>query len=159
MSTSAPFDDDLLVLLYDVARGLRRRADQLARERGTTRAQWVVLGRLARNPGLSQSELACIAEVEPITMGRLIDRMEARGLVERRPDPKDRRLRRVHLTERAKPLLDEVGDFRGRMHAVTTQGLDDAELAGLRASLMRMKANLAEDKNPSNDPILSLETA
>src|SRR2546429_8591079 len=85
------FDPDLLILLYDVARQMRTRADQRARTRGMTRAQWVILAHLERQPGLSQNELAAIVEVEPITIGRLVDRLESRGLLERRSDPKDRR--------------------------------------------------------------------
>src|SRR5665213_918042 len=73
------FDRDLLILLHDVARFLRTRSDQLARARGMTRAQWIILARLARQPGLSQNELATICEVEPITIGRLVDRLDARA--------------------------------------------------------------------------------
>src|SRR5208282_6219344 len=91
------FDRDPLIVLYDVARLLRTRFDQRARTYGMTRAQWVILARLSRQPGLSQNEMAAICEVEPITVGRLIDRLEMRGLVERRPDPADRRIRRLHL--------------------------------------------------------------
>ena len=76
------FDPELLLLLYDVARQMRTRADQRARTRGMTRAQWVILAHLERQPGLSQNELAAIVEVEPITIGRLVDRLEARGLVD-----------------------------------------------------------------------------
>src|SRR5437016_13859510 len=97
------FDPELLVLLYDVARQMRTRADQRARTRGMTRAQWVILAHLERQPGLSQNELAAIVEVEPITIGRLVDRLEARRLVERRSDPKDRRGWRAHMTPGATP--------------------------------------------------------
>src|SRR5256714_13956159 len=85
------FDPDLLILLYDVARQMRTRADQRARTRGMTRAQWVILARLERQPGMSQNEMAAVVEVEPITIARLVDRLEARGLVERKADPRDRR--------------------------------------------------------------------
>src|SRR6516225_11008179 len=77
-------DRDPLILVYDVARLLRTRFDQRARAYGMTRAQWIILARLERQPGLSQNELAAICEVEPITVGRLIDRLEMRGFVERR---------------------------------------------------------------------------
>ena len=91
------FDRDLLILLNDVARLMRTRFDRRARAQGMTRAQWFILARLSHHPGQSQNELAAVCEVEPITVGRLIDRLEARGLVERRPDPMDRRIRRLHL--------------------------------------------------------------
>src|SRR6478736_3064122 len=85
-------DRDPVVLLYDVARIMRTKFDQRARARGMTRAQWHILARVERQPGLSQSELAAICEVEPITVARLVDRLEKRGLLERRPDPNDRRI-------------------------------------------------------------------
>jgi len=138
-------ENDLLVLLYDVARMIRRRADQLARLRGTTRAQWLVLAHLSRHPGLSQSELASLVEVEPISVARLIDKLEARGLVERRLDPHDRRLRRLHLTPNARPLLEEVDTMRANLNAAVTEGLDPSSLACVSQVLQRMKANLAEE--------------
>lgn len=105
-------DRDFLILLNDVARLLRTRFDQMARTRGMTRAQWVILARLSRQPGMSQNELAGVCEVEPITIGRLIDRLESRGLVERRSDPKDRRVRRLHLLPAAQPFLEEINGYK-----------------------------------------------
>src|ERR1051325_3063502 len=95
---------------------LRTRFDQFARTLGLTRAQAIILSRLSRQPGLSQNEMAAICEVEPITVGRLIDRLEARGLVERRADPSDRRIRRLHLLPAAKPILETITDARESMH-------------------------------------------
>src|SRR5262249_36087675 len=83
---TSDLESDLLVVLYDVARQMRTVVDQIAREHGRTRAQWIILLRLEREPGLSQNELAAIAEVAPITIARLVDRLEECGLVERRPD-------------------------------------------------------------------------
>src|SRR5215471_5116946 len=97
MMTTAT-NDEFLFLLHDVARLMRTRSDQRARRRGMTRAQWVILIWLQRQPGLSQNELAGLVEVEPITVGRLVDRLEARGLVERCADPKDRRVWRLRRT-------------------------------------------------------------
>ena len=108
------FDPELLVLLYDVARQMRTRADQRARTSGMTRAQWVILAHLERQPGLSQNELAAIVEVEPITIGRLVDRLEARGLVERRSDPKDRRVTFLTALLRSKPNPKAQNDRQKR---------------------------------------------
>ena len=91
------FQRDLMFLVHDVARLLRVDADKRASVHGMTRAQWGILIWLERQPGLSQKELAELLEVEPITVARLIDRLEGRGMVERRPDPKDRRIWRLHL--------------------------------------------------------------
>jgi len=100
------FQRDLLFLLHDVARLLRVDADKRASAHGMTRAQWGILIWLDRQPGLSQKELAELLEVEPITVARLIDRLEARGMVERRPDPKDRRIWRLHLRPPARAMLN-----------------------------------------------------
>src|SRR5690349_15427227 len=112
----ASFDRDPLILLHDVARMMRTRFDQFARTLGLTRAQAIILSRLSRQPGLSQNEMATICEVEPITVGRLIDRLEARGLVERRADPSDRRIRRLHLLPAAEPLLAEIDFYRNQLN-------------------------------------------
>src|ERR1700756_5444866 len=105
-------DRDPLIVLHDVARLLRTRFDQKARAYDMTRAQGVILVRLERQPGISQNEMAAICEVEPITVGRLVDRLEARGLIERRPDPGDRRVRRLHLLPAAKPVLADIEAYK-----------------------------------------------
>ena len=112
--------------MHDVARLLRQDADRRARAHGMTRAQWVILFWLERQPGLSQKELSEILEVEPITVARLIDRLEARGMVERRADPKDRRIWRLHLRPPAEPVLAELHDERAAMHAMATADIDPA---------------------------------
>src|SRR5215510_4641215 len=129
-------DRDPLILLYDVARLLRTRFDQRARAYGMTRAQWVILARLERQPGISQNEMAAICEVEPITVGRLVDRLEAHGLVQRRSDPADRRIRRLHLLPAAKPILEEIGRQREWMSQRLTTGLDERTLNGLADTLL-----------------------
>ncbi len=108
-------DRDPLVLLHDVARTMRTRFDQRARTRGMSRAQWIILARLERQPGLSQNELASICEVEPITVARLVDRLEKNGVVERRPDPRDRRIWRLHNLPGAQPILDEISEYRRQL--------------------------------------------
>ena len=142
------FDRDLMILLHDVARMLRTRSDQRARARGMTRAQWVILARLARQPGISQNELAQICEVEPITVGRLIDRLEAHGLVERRGDPKDRRVRRLHLLPSAEPILEEIAAYREALNEQLVDGLDDAARNKLIDMLIFMKTKLSTDNTP-----------
>jgi MarR family transcriptional regulator, transcriptional regulator for hemolysin len=142
-------NDEFLFLLHDLARLMRTRADQRARRRGMTRAQWVILIWLERQPGLSQNELAALVEVEPITVGRLVDRLEARGLVERCADPKDRRVWRLRLTPAASAVLDEIEDYRAELHDLITVGLDAAKLQVMTDVLIRMKANLlAELREP-----------
>src|ERR1700689_2926532 len=91
-----------------------------------TRAQWGILIWLERQPGLSQKELAELLEVEPITVARLADRLEARNLLERRPDPADRRIWRLHLLPAAQPVLDELIIHRDELLALLTAKLDPA---------------------------------
>src|ERR1700687_695104 len=144
------FDPELLVLLYDVARQMRTRADQRGPTRGMTRAQWVILAHLERQPGLSQNELAAIVEVEPIPVGPLVDRLEARVLVERRSDPRDRRVWRLQLMPAATPILREIKKYRAELHELMTAGLDPATLRVMADGLLRMKANLAAELRESD---------
>jgi MarR family transcriptional regulator, transcriptional regulator for hemolysin len=140
------FDRDLLIILHDVARTLRTKFDQKARAtHAMTRAQWIILSRLDRQPGMSQNEMAAICEVEPITVARLIDRLEARGLVERRADPTDRRIKRLHLLPAAKPILETINDARESMNARITAGLDEKTRNTLIDALLVLKENLANE--------------
>jgi len=143
---SQSFDRDLLILLYDVARAIRTRFDQKARaSHAMTRAQWIILSRLDRQPGISQNEMAAICEVEPITVARLVDRLEARGLVERRADPSDRRIRRLHLLPAAKPIVETIADARAVMSERITAGLDEKTCETLIDGLLKIKENLANE--------------
>ena len=149
---TSELDHEFLFLLYDVARRMRTRADQRARKRGMTRAQWVILTWLERQPDLSQNELAALVEVEPITVGRLIDRLEARGLVERRADPKDRRVWRLRLKPESAAMLREIEDYRGEIHTLVTHGIGEPTLAAMTAGLLKMKANLAREAVEMREP-------
>jgi len=140
-----PQSSDLLFLLHDVARLLRHEADRRAGARGMTRAQWVILFWLQRQPGLSQKELAEILEVEPITVARLIDRLEDRGMVERRDDPHDRRIWRLHLCPPAEPVLHDLHAERADMLRMVSVGLDMDTLGALKEGLCRMKVNVVAD--------------
>lgn len=96
-------DDERYIgyIIADVARLLRMVCDRRVRKLGLTRAQWLAVTRLHRRPGLSQSEVADLLEVEKATACRLLDRLEAKKWIERRPDKKDRRVKRIYLTSRA----------------------------------------------------------
>ena len=135
----AEFQRDLLFLLHDVARLLRVDADKRARQHDMTRAQWGILIWLERQPGISQKELAELLEVEPITVARLIDRLEARGMVERRPDPRDRRIWRLHLRAAAHAVLYEIAQQRAEITRMVTAGLNDDVIDSLTGALLRMK--------------------
>ena len=145
----ADFERDLLFLLNDVARLLRVDADKRARAHGMTRAQWGILIWLERQPGISQKELAELLEVEPITVARLVDRLEARGMVERRPDPRDRRIWRLHLSPPAHLALREINQQRAGMAAMVTNDIDEDSQTIMIEALVRMKAILTRDSHPT----------
>jgi MarR family transcriptional regulator for hemolysin len=139
------FHRDLLFLLNDVGRLLRVEADKRARQHGMTRAQWAILIWLERQPGISQKELSELLEVEPITVARLVDRLQARGMVERRPDPRDRRIWRLHLLAPAREVLHEIDDHRADMTRIVTDGIDETTLETVTEALLRMKSTLTHD--------------
>lgn len=130
-------------LLHDCARLMRRNFERRARAIGLTRAQWAAIAHLRRNEGCNQSTLAELLEVEPITLARLLDRMEAAGWVKRRPDPKDRRARLVFLTEKAKPLLDKLADFAADARAAAFAGMTPEEQERAIDMLIRVRGNLS----------------
>ena len=134
--------------LNDVARLLRTLADQRARELGTTRAQWAVLVRLQRCEGVKQAELADSLDLSPITLGRLIDKLTASGLVERRDDAHDRRAHRLFLTPKAKPALDQLGRLGEEMMGRALAGLAPDAQDTLKQSLERIRNNLKGELSP-----------
>jgi MarR family transcriptional regulator for hemolysin len=129
-------------LLYDAARLLRRDFDRRARSLGLTRAQWSVLAHLKRNEGSKQAAVADTLELEPITLVRLLDRLEAAGWVERRPDPGDRRARQLYLTEKARPVLDQLMALASETRAVALAGFSEPEREILIEALTKVRANL-----------------
>ena len=131
-------------LVHDVARLLRKRLEQRARAAGIglSRAQWQVLAHIARCEGIHQAGLAAILDIEPITLVRLLDRLEAMGLVERRLDPKDRRQRNLFLTERAAPELERIRELGAEVREEALAGLDAETRKRLLAELGRIKGNL-----------------
>ena len=133
------------MVLSDVARLMRTRADARARAHGMTRAQWMILVRLERQPGMSQNELAALVEVEPITVGRLVDRLERRGFVERRPDATDRRIWRLHLMPAATPMLKEIAKARAELNTILVADISQKNLDATLDCLLQMKANLAAE--------------
>src|SRR5262245_11120028 len=141
MKNPLPIESDFLFLIYDVAQLVRRQADQRARSHGMTRAQWAVLARLEREPGITQSRLAALTDVEPITIGRLVDRLEATGLIERQPDPDDRRIWRLRLTPKGAPILKQIAVFRRELHDEMAQGLAETDIETLADCLLRMRSN------------------
>lgn len=139
MPSSSP---TLGFLLHDVARFLRKRFEQHARGLGLTRSQWQVLAFLAPNEGIHQAGLADILDLEGITLARLLDKLEACNLVERRAHPTDRRIWLLHLTEKAHPMLAQMRVLGERTRAEALQGIPDPAREMLMQSLATMRENL-----------------
>lgn len=144
MDGNAVLERDFVILLADVGRMLRTHVDQLARAEGMTRAQWAILARLECRPGMSQNELAQMIDVEPITVARLIDRLEGHGMVERRADPTDRRVRRLHLKPEADAVLKRIAAARTSIHTMLVNGIAPDALKTTTDSLLKMRETLAE---------------
>ena len=141
--------DSIGFLISDVSRLMRRRFDERSRLIGVTRTQWRVLKFLQRGEGINQGGLADLLEVEPITLCRMIDRLEEAGLVERRRDPADRRAWQIFLTERARPLLEELGHLAEAMLDSALQGVSPAEYDAVMATLRRIHSNLSSPDKTS----------
>lgn len=129
-------------LLHDVARLLRKRFEQRARDSGLTRSQWQVLAYIDQNAGIQQGTLAELMEVEPITVGRILDKLESCGFAERRPHATDRRIWQLYLTEKARPKLAELRALGELTRAEAFGDIPQAEREQLLATLGQMKANL-----------------
>lgn len=127
--------------IAETAHALRKAFDRRAVGLGVTRAQWKVLFRLTREPGLRQIELADMLDIEPITLTRIIDRLEEAGLVERVSDPTDRRAWRLHVTAKAQPLVVKLRAVADEMIADAFAGIDPNEVEITRQVLARVREN------------------
>ena len=127
--------------ISETAHALRKAFDRRAVGLGVTRAQWKVLFRLNRQPGLRQIELADMLDIEPITLSRIVDRLEESGLVERAADPADRRAWRLHITARALPLVEKLRGIADEMVADAFAGIDPKDIEIARQVLGRVREN------------------
>ena len=134
----------LAFLLHDVARLLKKRLEQNSGGSGLTRSQWQILAYLAQNEGINQKGLAELLEIEPITLGRIVDKLETLGLIERNPHPTDRRTWLLHLVEAARFKLIQIREFGDITHREALAGVSEDEGQCLLRTLEAMKANLTE---------------
>src|SRR3954454_761989 len=125
----------------ETAHALRKAFDRLAVGLGVTRAQWKVLFKLTRSPGLRQVELADMLELEPITLCRIVDRLEESGLVERVRDPEDRRAWRLHVTAQAQPLIEKLRAVGAKLVEQAFDGIDPKDIEIARQVLARAREN------------------
>ena len=148
-----PIPDNLGFVLRDISRLMRKRFDDRARASGVTVSQWRVLLTLVRYEGSNQGFLADLLEVEPITLCRMIDRLEEAGLVARRRDPGDRRAWLIHLTEKAHPVVEQLQSVAEGLITDARAGLSDQQYEDLMAALIVVRTNLsapADEKQVGN---------
>jgi DNA-binding MarR family transcriptional regulator len=141
-------DENIGTLLAQVSRLLRRSFDERARCIGVTRPQWQVLSLLLIHAGSNQGALAEMLEVEPITLGRMIDRLQDAELVERRADPADRRAWRIFLTDKGEGLLDMLRPFGRETVGMALEGVSEADCDQFMATLARVRTNLSRKVQP-----------
>lgn len=129
-------------LLKEVSRRYAQRFEQRARGMALTLTQCKALVRLEKNEGINQAKLAELVEVEPMAMVRILDRMEADALIERRPDPADRRARSLFLTRKGRALLSEVWSLAEATRAETFAGIGRPDRDAFLGMLEQMYRNL-----------------
>ena len=132
----------LIAQLVESSRLLRNYIEHRAKSRGTTRAQWIVLFRLRQQEGLSQVDLADVLELQPISLVRLLDRLVEHGLLERRPDPKDRRANRLFLTRAGRELVDDLDSLRDSIAIDVLQEIPDAAIETSLKTLVDIKERI-----------------
>jgi MarR family transcriptional regulator, transcriptional regulator for hemolysin len=140
------------VLIKEISRLFARDFETRVRGYGLTQTQWQALAVLARREGIKQAALADLLQVQPISLGRLIDRMEAAGWVERRPAPTDRRAIQLYLTPKVAPLLGRMADAALLTREAALADFDTDEREQLFRMLQRVKANLAGDAALATEP-------
>jgi DNA-binding MarR family transcriptional regulator len=130
-------------VLKDTSKLFVQRFEERARELGLTLPQCKALVYLSRCEGMSQVELASSAEIDPMSMVRILDRMELDGWVERRADPNDRRARRLYLMPKSKPLLEAIDRVSSATRDEALQGFSPQEADSLFTALERVRHNIA----------------
>ena len=140
-------EDNVGSMLADISRLIRRAFDERARGIGVTRPQWQVLTVLNLHEGTNQGNLAEYLDMEPITLCRMVDRLQEAELVERRQDPADRRAWQLFLTPKARDLLQDLRPLGVEVMALALEGITQEEKNLLRRSLDRIRQNLARRSN------------
>ena len=136
-------ENSLFYLLHDTTQQIRKHFDRRATRLELTRAQWRALKATGRQEGVSQSELAEYLDMEAIPVGRVIDRLEKTGFIERRADPGDRRRWRLYLTPKAHAVVGEMEVIAGELRDEALRGIPRAELDVMMRTLTQVKENLA----------------
>jgi MarR family transcriptional regulator, transcriptional regulator for hemolysin len=141
MSQSDP-RRDAAFRIVEISRLLRSVVEQRLKPHGMTRAQFAALSRLERQDGLAQHVVAESLEIQPIVMVRLVDQLSAEGLIERRPDPDDRRCNRLFLTAGGRKRLRDLADLKLEIGHAVFAGIGQEDLRQMLATLGKVHANL-----------------
>lgn len=136
-------------IIQDVARLMRRNFNRRVQDLGLTQAQWQILVLISRMEGARQSQIADILEMQPISVARMLDRMESAGWVERRPDPQDRRAVNLYLTAKAEPILEQMRARAAQTRALALSGLSGEDHDAVSAILQKMRDNLRNEESVS----------
>jgi MarR family transcriptional regulator, transcriptional regulator for hemolysin len=131
-------------LLHDVARLLKKRLEQNSRGSGLTRSQWQILAYLAQNEGINQKGLAELLDIEPITLGRIVDKLETLRLIKRNPHPTDRRRWLLHLMPAARSRLEQAGEYGDVTRSEALAGVSEEDRQHLLKTLQALKENLSQ---------------
>lgn len=142
--TSKHPEQNIGFLIHDVARLLRTAFDRKMGPLGLTRSQWWLLAHLKRRNGLSQTDLAEELDLGKVTLGGLLDRLEANGWVTRQPDPKDRRTKRIYLAAKSENFIAEMTAASTLLINRVTEGVSIAEIDHLIDTLLLLKGKLIE---------------
>ena len=149
--------DRLGFLVHDSARLLRRRFEAKGAAFGLSAAQWRLLVRLVKEEGVAQARLAELLEIEPISVSRLLDRMEEGGWVERRQDASDRRVRMIFPTDKSRDAFAAIKSVAGEVYDVALAGLSADERQILVRALNTMIVNLSDGDAPAAEQPQSMK--
>ncbi len=136
-------------LIHDAARLMRRRFESRASGLGLSAAQWRLMVRVTKEEGVAQARLAELLEIEPISVSRLIDRMEDGGWIERRADLSDRRVRMIFPTPKARQAFAKVKGLAGEVYEQALAGMTVEERLALVTGLRTLVENLSDEETTS----------
>jgi MarR family transcriptional regulator for hemolysin len=141
-------------VIHDVARLMRRRFDAEAQRHDLTLPQWRAIGQLSKTDGLSQVTLAGLIDTDPMTLSGLVERMEAKGLVERVPNPDDSRAKLVRITPKSRALVVEMKALASEVYADALQGISEADQELVLDALTRICNNLSTQRQPTKEELV-----
>jgi len=155
-----PLRREFMFQLVETSRLLRTYVDQRARQHGTTRAQWGVMSRLRRQEGLNQAALAEQMDLQPISLARLLDRLQGQNLIERREDPADRRAYRLYLTPEGRVLVDDLDEVRTAIAQEVLGGVEEGSILSALETLATIREQTrAQREDKMQMPASASQTA